>query len=220
MGEIAKMEKESSRRSLVAKIASRYEVDPDKMMSTLKATCFKGNVTNEQMLALLVVADQHNLNPFTRELFAFPDKSNGIVPVVSVDGWSRIINDHPQFDGVEFKQDDEQCTAIIYRKDRKHPTAITERMKECRRNTPTWSSHPWRMLRHKALIQCARLAFGFSGIYDADEADRIQAAGDIIEGTASDVDKLNAELGLTASPSDSPLTVDETVEQKSAEQAE
>jgi hypothetical protein len=29
------------------------------------------------------------------------------------------------------------------------------------------------MLRHKAMIQCARLAFGFGGIYDQDEAERI-----------------------------------------------
>jgi len=29
------------------------------------------------------------------------------------------------------------------------------------------------MLRHKALIQCSRIAFGFSGIYDEDEANRI-----------------------------------------------
>ena len=29
------------------------------------------------------------------------------------------------------------------------------------------------MLRHKAMIQCARLAFGFVGIYDEDEAQRI-----------------------------------------------
>jgi hypothetical protein len=31
------------------------------------------------------------------------------------------------------------------------------------------------MLRHKAYIQGARLAFGFSGIYDEDEKDRIEA---------------------------------------------
>ena len=29
-----------------------------------------------------------------------PDRNNGIVPVVGVDGWSRIINDNPQFDGM------------------------------------------------------------------------------------------------------------------------
>src|SRR5579859_2161678 len=30
-----------------------------------------------------------------------------------------------------------------------------------------------RMLRHKAIIQCSRIAFGFSGIMDPDEAEKI-----------------------------------------------
>ena len=37
------------------------------------------------------------------------------------------------------------------------------------------------MLRHKAMIQAARLAFGFTGIYDEDEAERIKDAGDGIK---------------------------------------
>ncbi len=36
-----------------------------------------------------------------------------------------------------------------------------------------WQTHTKRMLRHKALIQCSRIAFGFVGIYDEDEAQRI-----------------------------------------------
>ncbi|MGJ5653837.1 recombinase RecT, partial [Morganella morganii] len=60
-----------------------------------------------------------------------------------------------------------------YRKDRNHPTSVTEYMSECNRGTQPWKSHPKRMLRHKAMIQCARLAFGFAGIYDQDEAERI-----------------------------------------------
>ena len=35
------------------------------------------------------------------------------------------------------------------------------------------------MLRHKALIQAARYAFGFSGVMDEDEAGRIAAMKDI-----------------------------------------
>ena len=51
---------------------------------------------------------------------------------------------------------------------------ITEWMTECRRpGVKPWESHPYRMLRHKAMIQCARIAFGFGGIFDADEAERI-----------------------------------------------
>ena len=114
------------------------------------------------------------LNPFTKEIYAFPDRQNGIVPVVGVDGWSRIINSRPEFDGMDFVQDDESCTCIIYRKDRNHPIKVTEWMSECKRDgVGPWKSHPRRMLRHKAMIQCARLAFGFTGIFDQDEAERI-----------------------------------------------
>jgi len=144
------------------------------LTETLKATAFKGNVNDAQMTALLIVANQYGLNPWTKEIYAFPDKNNGIVPVVGVDGWSRIINSHPQFDGLDFEQDNESCTCIIWRKDRAHPIKITEWLSECRReNVGPWKSHPRRMLRHKAMIQCARLAFGYVGIYDQDEAERI-----------------------------------------------
>jgi phage recombination protein Bet len=172
---------ETERRSLVSKFAEKYGLESNKLMATLKATAFKGDVTNEQMAALLIVADQYNLNPWTKEIYAFPSRS-GIVPVVSVDGWARIINEHPEFDGMDFaltrgeKEGSEAYTCTMHRKDRGHPTTVTEYMVECRRATDPWNSHPLRMLRHKAMIQCARLAFSFAGIYDPDEAERVVAA--------------------------------------------
>src|SRR5262245_7486287 len=96
--------------SLVAKFAAKFHIEPEKLMGILKATAFKQQkanapeISNEQMAALLVVADQYGLNPFTREIYAFPDKQNGIVPVVGVDGWSRIINDHWASNGIEFRE--------------------------------------------------------------------------------------------------------------------
>lgn len=161
--------------TLTGTLAKRFELgDGAGLIETLKATAFKGQVSDAQMTALLIVANQYGLNPWTKEIYAFPDKNNGIVPVVGVDGWSRIMNGHPQFDGMEFDQDDESCTCKIYRKDRSRPVSVTEYMSECKRpNVGPWTSHPKRMLRHKAMIQCARLAFGFGGIYDQDEAERI-----------------------------------------------
>lgn len=179
--------------SLVVKIATRYGVDSGKLLSTLKATAFRQRdnieITNEQMMALLIVADQYKLNPFTKEIYAFFDKKSGaIVPVVSVDGWTRIINEHEQLDGVEFRYSEaagpdhkghptyEWIECSITRKDRSKPIPIREFFDEVVRKvdfaTP-WDTHPKRMHRHKALIQCARLAFGFAGIYDQDEAERI-----------------------------------------------
>ena len=166
---------------LTGKLATRLDMgDGSGLIDVLKATAFKGQVSDAQMTALMVVANQYGLNPWTREIFAFPDKNNGIVPVVGVDGWSRIINNHPQFDGMEFVQDAESCTCIIYRKDRGHPIKVTEYMVECNRKMGPWLTHPRRFLRHKAMIQCARLAFGYGGIYDQDEAERIVDTGEVV----------------------------------------
>jgi hypothetical protein len=170
---VANIAEKQEKRSLMTAFANRYHMEPDKMMQTLRATAFRGEVTNEQMAALILVANEYGLNPFTKEIYAFPDQRNGIVPVVGVDGWSRIVNENPQFDGMDFEQDDESCTCRIYRKDRRHPVAVTEYMSECVRSTSPWKTHPKRMLRHKAFIQCARLAFAYTGIFDEDEAERI-----------------------------------------------
>jgi len=174
--------------SLIATMAQRYGIDADKMMVTLKATAFRGDVSTEQMMALCIVANAYGLNPWTKEIYAFPDRNNGIVPVVGVDGWSRIINEHQQCDGIQFAEADDgswiECT--IFRKDRAHPTTVREYLAEVKRDTGPWKSHPRRMLRHKSLIQCARIVFGFAGIYDPDEAERIVEAQPLISGKPKD----------------------------------
>jgi phage recombination protein Bet len=165
------------RPGLIEQMAHRFGIAPGKLLPTLKATAFRTEkeATDAQMMALLIVANEYKLNPFTKEIYAFPDKRGGIVPVVSVDGWARIINEHPQFNGCELAWDeaDESYTCTVFRKDRDYPVRITEYMQECARGTDPWKTHPRRMLRHKAFIQGARLAFGFAGIYDNDEADAI-----------------------------------------------
>lgn len=188
------------------KLAESYHLsDGQEVMTVLKATVFKSQMTEAQMATLLMVANQYGLNPLTKEIYAFPDKNNGIVPVVGVDGWVRIINSHPQFNGMAFKEDAESCTCIIYRKDRDHPIAITEYRSECARNTPgPWQSHPKRMLRHKAMIQCARMAFGFSGIYDPDEAEQVIEATSNSPSSPGAATVIDAETGEMLKASAAP----------------
>jgi phage recombination protein Bet len=190
--------------TLTGKLAKRLDMGGDGtgLIETLKLTCFRqrGNdiVTDAQMEALLIVAEQYRLNPFTKELFAFSDKG-AIVPVVSVDGWSRIINENPAFNGMEFRYSEEivtmprgkpcpaWCEVVIYRKDRDRPTIVREYLDEVYQSPRgkdggydgPWQTHTKRFLRHKTLIQGARIAFGFAGIYDEDEARRIIDAGSI-----------------------------------------
>jgi phage recombination protein Bet len=162
-------------------MAERYGMAPAAFEATVRATCMPGaNVSKEHFAAFLLVAKEYGLNPLTKELYAFPAKGGGIQPIVSIDGWMRMINDHPACDGVEFEDHVvdgklEAITCRIYRKDRSRPTLVTEYMAECRRNTDVWRQWPSRMLRHKAAIQAARYAFGFSGIMDPDEWERLHS---------------------------------------------
>ena len=219
MNEVAKQEK---RPSVLATMAARFGVDENKMLDCIKATAFKGGCTNEQLMALCIVTEQYKLNPWTKEIYAFPDKNNGIVPVVGVDGWARIVNEHPQFDGVQFSdsEDGSACTCTIYRKDRAHATSVTEYLKECSRNTQPWTSHPRRMLRHKAFVQAARLAFGFAGIYDADDAEVIVAATSVSDAPYARKQTASQLLGgaKKPDPADAPETTENPKDDGAAEE--
>lgn len=169
-------------------MASRMSVEPTKLFETLKATCFQ-KATNEELLALVVVANGYNLNPFLKEIYAFPAKGGGIVPIVSVDGWNKMLVNQPDFDGIEFEfaEDDQgvpiSCTATIHVKNRSHPVKITEYMAECKRNTEPWNNMPHRMLRNRTLCQASRVAFGFSGVKHEEEAEAIAVEATVISST-------------------------------------
>jgi hypothetical protein len=135
-----------------------------------------------------MLSERLGLDPLNNEIYATavtPEsgKKARIVFVVGVDGWSKIINSHSQFDGMKFVEsapgDDElplyiECT--IFRKDRRVATSIREYMYEAHTGQGAWLTHPRRMLRHKAMVQCARACFGLGGVYEPDEAERVSTA--------------------------------------------
>lgn len=172
------------RNSIIPTFAAKYGMDPSAFEITLRSS-MPPNATWEQFSAFLLVANQYNLNPITKEIYAFPTRAGGIQPIVSIDGWMNLMNSHSQMNGLEFvdvKDDTGKLTAItcrIYRKDRDKPTEVTEYMAECLGVSEPWKKWPARMLRHKAAIQCARYAFGFSGIMEPDEFERAESARDI-----------------------------------------
>jgi len=123
--------------------------------------------------------------------------------VVALDGWCRIINSHPQFDGMSFEESAEREDGLpvwlecsMHRKDRRVATTVREYMCENRADQSAWLTHPRRMLRHKALVQCARLCFGLSGIYDPNEAQRIRASQTVINENS----RANASSDTSARP--------------------
>ena len=195
--------------NVIAQMAQRFNMNPKAFEATMRATVFPAEASNEQFTAFLLVAKAYDLNPLLKQIYAYPDKRRGgVVPIVPIDGWLRIINTHPSFGGMAFKDHFDESgkitsiTCVIYRNDRNHPIEVTEYIAECRMNTEPWQKWPVRMLRHKATIQAARYAFGFSGIYDDDEGIRIingGAAENIIDQSPEKSDPWTPELLEVAS---------------------
>lgn len=192
MNAVAKVE-QPAKMMLLAYMADKYALNPDEFAKTVRMTCGLPKATPEEFAAFLIVAKEYNLNPLTKEIYAFPGKGGGIVPIVSIDGWVNLVNSHRACDGFEFEMEHAEdgelvsCTCRMFRKDRSHPIAVTEYLSECIRNTEPWKMRH-RMLRHKAMIQAARYAFGFSGIYDEDEAARFADMRDVSPRRAAEDD--------------------------------
>jgi hypothetical protein len=139
---------------------------------------------------LLIAAERLGLDPLNNEIYAVQggeDPMSAILLVVSVNGWARILNANPAYDGMHFLESSEtqdsipqwiECT--IHRKDRNVPTTVREYLCEVKGDHGAWLTHPRRMLRHKAMVQCARICFGLVGVYDMDEALRIQEANSLL----------------------------------------
>lgn len=149
--------------------------------------------SNAELAVVSGVCAKYDLNPMVKECAAFI--SGGKLQVVlMIDGWYRIVNRQPNFDGVEFDDhidDKGVLTAItcrMYIKGRTRPVVVTEYMSECRDpKSSVWQKWPARMLRHKAYIQCARMTFGISDMIDNDEASRITQGEKNITPQASSV---------------------------------
>lgn len=170
-------------RSVIAAMAARAGMDPKPFELALRSV-MPPNHSDVEFAACALVANQYDLNPFTKQIYFMRTKSGQIQPIVSVDGWAWIVNRNEAHDGMEFVDhfdDKKKLTAItcrIYRKDRSKPVEVTEYMAECAGQSPAWKQTPSRMLRHRAMIQCARYAYSVSGIMEADEFSQWQEADD------------------------------------------
>lgn len=181
--------KEKKSMNALECMAGKLMVDPMRLKEILKKTAFKECKTDEEFAAALIVANKYGLNPLLNQIYVFSSRGGAIVPVVPIDGWIELVKrSNTGYEGVQLienypnnadksKDLPESVTAKFFVKGQEKPVEITEYMVECRdEKKEPWRRWPRRMLRHKAYIQGARVAFGLSGIFDEDEAERIVEA--------------------------------------------
>lgn len=120
-------------------------------------------------MQLLRLANKHQLDPLSDEIALLQNHDQTYQPFITIDGWSKLINNHPQYAGMSLRDSTElidgiptwmECT--IYRNDRILLIVIKEYLEEVRTDHPSWQLMPRRMLRHRVIQQCARLALGIS----------------------------------------------------------
>lgn len=146
-------------------LSARLDVSPGSLQQTLMQTAFKG-CSQAEFIALVIVSNTYNLNPLLREIYAFPKKGGGIQAIVGYDGWIKIANNHPQYDGFEADHIEDgngnlkAIEGILHRKDRSHPTKKLVYLKEFKRNTEPWNNSPHHMLDVRCFCQTVRLGLG------------------------------------------------------------
>ncbi len=112
---------------------------------------------------------KHGLDPFADEISVHQYEDGHWQAFITIDGWSKLINSHPAFSGICFTESEERINGVpswmgcaIYRNDRVVPIAVKEYLCEIQTEHSIWKEMPRRMLRHRVIAQCARLAFGIS----------------------------------------------------------
>ena len=101
---VKKAENAPAKASVINSLAAKLECDPAKLMPMLKKTAFATCKTDEEFMAMCMVANTYGLNPILKEVYAFPAKGGQVVPIVGVDGWIKLMNSNPAFDGIEFER--------------------------------------------------------------------------------------------------------------------
>ena len=146
----------------ITKTADALELSVDELQAWISLQVMTPSHT---LLALLRIAREHLLDPLKEEVaLALYDDCHWQA-YITVEGYSKLLNSHPAFDGIVFTQSTETSNGIpiwmectIYRKDRSHPIVVREYFEEVKGEHTIWQKMPRRMLRHRVIQQCARLA--------------------------------------------------------------
>ena len=167
-------------------IASSTGVTSEEVAEVLRGMIISGKAqhgataTNAEMTVVSSIFAKYDLNPFIREGHAFVSGGK-LQVIIGFDGFVKIMNRQPTFNGVEFVDNFEgseliSVTTKIHIKGRDFPVCTTEYMDEAYQpNSAAWKKFKKRMLRNKSLAQCIRIAFGVADVLDHDEADRIRS---------------------------------------------
>jgi hypothetical protein len=163
--QIDRVTKQFSIEILIKEVAGVLGINAQELNDWVKNI----HASTEVLKNILLTAKRFKLNPILGHIAWEINKENDWEIYIPIDGWIALIHREPTFKGLGFQQAPETENAIpnwmectIYRSDLDYPVTVREYYAELKTDHPMWIEMPYRMLRHKTLQQCARLAFGIS----------------------------------------------------------
>jgi phage recombination protein Bet len=180
------------------------------VIDTIKQTVCKG-ATDAQLNMFLEVCKATGLDPFLKEIWYVAEK--GII-MAARDGYLRVANEHPQFDGIETRVERNdnnipiKAVCTVWRKDRAHPTICEAYYNEYNKQSPVWKQYPSAMISKVAEVLALKRSFAINGVVSEEEVgnEPIQSQGSREAQTAVRDRKL-AEIRQGQSPSAEPHTI-------------
>ena len=159
--------------SMAGKLANKFDMaEGGELLDALKATAFRGQVSDAQMMALLAVSNQYGLKPWTKEIYAFPDKTTALFRLLASMAGRGSSTDMRSLTASS------SINPLM-----PAPAASTAKIAATR----PWSLNTWTSASVTLAMAiapaphvapqgddpAARIAFGYVGIFDQDEAERI-----------------------------------------------
>jgi phage recombination protein Bet len=158
------------------------------MINTLKDTVCKG-ATNAQFRMFAEVCKATGLSPWLKEIWFVP----GVGVMAGRDGYLRVANEHPMFDGMDTKVERDaqskpvKATCSVYRKDRSHPITCEAYYNEYKKAGNVWQTYPSAMISKVAEVLALKRSFSINGVVTEEEigeqeptrAEKVQAAKDV-----------------------------------------
>ena len=177
----APVTKQKTLETLILDVAQTLRIKPQELHDWIE----ERSIPQGLLKPILLASQRLQLNPLLNQIAWELNEKNHWEVFVPIDGWIAMIHRELKFQGITFNESGQTENGIpiwmecsIYRSDLSHPITVREYFSELKTEHPMWVQMPCRMLRHKTLQQCARLAFAI-GIPESKILNPIEAPSKI-----------------------------------------
>ena len=174
-------------RTITESTAAFLGIDAAKVFDLLRGvwtvTNGKPPLSNQELMVGMALVSRYGLDPFAREIYVTRDNKGKLMVVVGVDGWIRVLNRTPGYDGFEQELvlgeggEIKEVITRIYSKDRSHPATYRAFASDyAKLGGFMIGKIPGHMLRIFSLKHAARLFTPLGCVVTQEEAEWMTAA--------------------------------------------